>query len=80
MAASNDEMRGVRMQPATIDVDKRYTDLNNAMVAIRGQLQEALETLAGFDLEFMFTNSATHANSHILPGNLNEVDWNVVLR
>ncbi len=68
-----------RLRPAPIDIENRYTTLTLVMMMLRGESRKVIEQLTMLNLESMFTGKA-NGQSPTMPGDLNNVDWNLVLR
>ncbi len=76
--AQRQELTSPIMAAREVDVGNRFSDLNNVMLILRGKAVAVLELLTFLDLEPVF--AAKTGQRSMLPGNLDEVDWNIVLR
>lgn len=71
-------MQSLQMDAAAIDVGMRYHDLELVMLIIQGKSQDVLGALTLMDVAPLFTGKG--ANAKMPPGDLAQVDWNIVLR
>jgi hypothetical protein len=72
------ESHGAVFNVDAIDIGQRYEELNNVMLILRGQAQKVIENVSMLNAERLF---ADHPHDRPMgPGDLNQVDWNIVLR
>ena len=72
------ESHGVVFNVDAIDIGQRYEQLNNVMLILRGQAQKAIENVSMLNAERFF---ADHPHDRSMgPGDMNQVNWNIVLR
>ncbi len=72
------EMPEIELNPAALDVDDRYSTLRQVMRVLHGHLDKALSEMTMLNVEPMFVEA--RRNKKFAPGDLDQVDWNVVLR
>jgi hypothetical protein len=67
-----------RINPDAFDVQNRFLALDDVMQILRGKTQKVLEEVTMLQVEPLFVEARNHGK--IAPGDLERVDWNLVLR
>jgi hypothetical protein len=68
----------IRLGALAMDVGVRYNALNNVMLVLRGKGAEAIEALTFLNIGSLSTGK--NAKTPFMPGDLDQVDWNLVLQ